>query len=99
MTEQTTDQDVKHPELEPLIRSVTQREKFLLAARLERPYSELMEDPDRVMIALAWVKLKRENAGVAPNWDDLMDMTDEQILAVLGLGDDDDQDGSDPKDG
>lgn len=76
--------------VQPLIESVTQREKFLLADRLSRPYSEIMEDPDRVMIALLWIKRKRDGAGVAPNFDDLLDLTDAEILEGLGLDDGDD---------
>lgn len=73
--------------IQPLIKSVTQREKFLLADRLAKPYSELMEDPDRILTALAWVKLKRDAGGVAPDFEQLLDMTDEQVLTVLGLDD------------
>lgn len=73
--------------IQPLIQSITQKEKFLLADRLSRPYSELMQDPDRVMIALAWKKLKAENGGVAPSFDELLDKTDAEILDVLGLED------------
>jgi hypothetical protein len=75
--------------VQPLIESVTQREKFLLADRLGRPYSEIMEDPDRVMIALLWIKTKRDAGGVAPKFDDLLDLTDAEILDRLGLDDDD----------
>lgn len=81
--------------LQPLIESITQREKFLLADRLGRPFHELMEDPDRVMIALLWVKRKRDNAGIGPNFDELLDLTDGQIIDGLGLSDnssDDDDD-------
>ena len=71
--------------IQPLISSVQQREKFLLADRLAKPYSELMEDPDRILVALAWVKLKRDNAGIAPDFEALLDKTDAEILEVLGL--------------
>lgn len=81
----------------PLVESITQREKFLLADRLSRPFSEIMEDPDRIMLALAWVKRKRENGGKAPSFDELLDMTDQQLLDVLELRDDDDQESGDPK--
>lgn len=78
--------------IQPLIAAITQREKFLLADRLGRPYSEIMEDPDRVLLALAWKKQKTENNGAAPNFDDLLDLTDAEVLAILGLDSlDDDQ--------
>lgn len=76
--------------IQPLIAAVTQREKYLLADRLGKAYSEIMQDPDRIMVALAWKKLKTENGGVAPSFDDLLDKTDEEILEVLGLEDADD---------
>ena len=94
-TETTTDQAKADAQarrqaiVQPLIESVTQREKFLLADRLSRPYSQLMEDPDRVMIALLWIKRKRDNGGVAPNFDDLLDLTDAEVLEALGLDDGD----------
>ena len=74
--------------VQPLIESVTQREKFLLADRLAKPYSEIMEDPDRVMIALLWIKRKRDAGGVAPKFDDLLDLRDAEILDGLGLDED-----------
>lgn len=76
--------------LRPLIQSITQREKFLLADRLGRPFHELMEDRDRVMIALLWIKRKRDNAGIGPSFDDILDMTDAEIIDALGLASDDD---------
>lgn len=75
--------------IQPLIEAVTQREKYLLADRLSKPYSEIMQDPDRIMLALAWKKLKTTNGGIAPNFEDLLDKTDAEILEVLGLDDDD----------
>lgn len=83
-------QERRNAIIQPLIQSITQKEKFLLSDRLSKPYSELMQDPDRVMIALAWKKLKNENGGVAPSWEQLLDKTDAEILDVLGLADEDD---------
>lgn len=92
-------QERRNAIIQPLIESVTQREKFLLADRLSRPYSELMDDPDRVLIALAWVKQKRDNKGIAPDFEQLLDMTDADVLAVLGLDNLDDDQVAEGKDG
>lgn len=79
--------------IQPLIEGMQQREKFLLSERLGKPYSEVVQDPDRILLALAWKQLKLDAGGQAPDFERLLDMTDAEVLAVLGLDrlDDDDQ--------
>lgn len=71
--------------LRDIIDKTTQREKLLVGKRLEMPFSEVIQDEDLALTALAWLKVKHESGGA--DWDRILDMTDTQILDTLGLND------------
>ena len=69
-------------ELKRLRASVTQREWLIITTRLDRSRDQIEADGALNMLALAWVKGVREHGGA--KWDDLLDLTDDQLLAAHG---------------
>lgn len=75
--------------LRDIMAKTTQREKMLVSTRLEMPFSDVMQNEDLVLTALAWLKRKHEKGG--SDWDAILDMTDQEILELLGLADNDEE--------
>lgn len=71
--------------LEQLQRSTTQRDWLLITQALNRTRNEVVSDGGLRLLALAFVKEKRDHGGA--NWDVLLDMTDEQLLELHGFPD------------
>lgn len=72
-----------------LVESVTQREWLEIRRGLDMTRKEVGAERGLTLIALAYVKDKREN-GVS-NWDVILDMTDDQLARFHGfIGEDDD---------
>lgn len=69
--------------LDELQETVTQREWLLITAKLDRPRQAIVEDGGLRLLALAWVKEKREHGGAS--WDRLLDMTDTDLVEVHGF--------------
>lgn len=69
--------------LEDLERSVTQREWLLITIRLDRTREQIAQDGGLRLLALTWVKEKREHGGA--DWDRLLDMTDDDLAEAHGL--------------
>lgn len=69
--------------------TVTQREWLLICRRLEVTRQKIDEDYGVRVLALAWIRQKRDHGGA--EWDKLLDMTDEQLADVL-IPDDDTKD-------
>lgn len=69
-------------ELDVFEASVTQREWLLMCRRLECDRSAIRTDGSLRLLALGWLREKREHGGAS--WDALLDMTDRQLLDVHG---------------
>lgn len=80
--------------LDDLQETVTQREWLLVTARLDRPRQAIVEDGGLRLLALAWVKEKREHGGAS--WDRLLDMTDTELVELHGFPAEDPPPGYDP---
>lgn len=79
-------------ELDAFEETLTQREWLLVCNKLDRNRQQISSDGSLRLLALGWVKEKREHGGAS--WDRLLDMTDEEILVLHGfpVGDDTDDD-------
>lgn len=82
-TAEAGDEDVA----QSFMQQTTQREWLLIQKALDAKKDEIAEDMTRLLLAMAWVKGKREHGGAS--WDTYLDMTDDQITAYLGITDDD----------
>ena len=82
--------------LDELQETVTQREWLLITAKLDRPRQAIVEDGGLRLLALAWVKEKREHGGAS--WDRLLDMTDTDLVEVHGFPAEDPPPGYNPED-
>lgn len=71
---------------EELKDSVTQREWLIACNKLGVTRNQIDADYGLLLLILAWVQEKR-TVGKA-SWDKLLDATDEQILDILGLKED-----------
>ncbi len=67
-------------EIDRLEKSVTQREWLLITSRIDRPRAQITEDGNLRLLAMAWVRKVRDHGGA--NWNELLDLTDEELLAV-----------------
>ena len=63
--------------------TVTQREWLLVCGALNVTREQLQASGALTILALAWVREKREHGGAS--WDRLLEMTDDQLLAVHGI--------------
>lgn len=70
-------------DLEALEETVTQREWLLITIRLDRTREQIANDGSLRLLALAWVKGKREHGGA--NWDALLEMTDRDLVERHGF--------------
>lgn len=70
-------------ELEALERSVTQREWLLIRQRLNASREEIAKEGGLRLLALAWIREKRDHGGAS--WDRLLEMTDEELVALHGF--------------
>jgi hypothetical protein len=68
--------------LNALAGSVTQREWLLITKALDRSRQEIGSDNGLTLLAMAWVKEKREHGGAS--WDRLLDFTDAQLETLHG---------------
>lgn len=75
--------------LEQLQADVTQREWLQITRALDRTRQEVITDGALRLLALAWVKEKRDHGGA--DWNRLLDLTDEALLELHGFPTDDDQ--------
>lgn len=86
-------------DLSKLEKTVTQREWLLITSRLDRPRAQITEDGNLRLLALAWVRRVREHGGA--KWDELLGMTDDELLELhhfpAHLFTDDDDDQADPE--
>lgn len=82
--------DTDSERIRSILDNVTQREKLLVAQALDRPYVEILTDPDRILPALLWLERKHDHGG--QDWNTILDLTDRQILEALGLEDTGDED-------
>lgn len=69
-------------EVDAFEETITQREWLLVCNKLERTRSELQRDGSLRLLALGWVKEKREHGGAS--WDRLLEMTDRELLTLHG---------------
>lgn len=67
--------------------TVTQREWLGISRALDMPRGAIVDDSSTYMVAAAWVTEKRAHGGAS--WDRILDMTDRQILELLGFPTDD----------
>lgn len=78
--------------------TVTQREWLIVCRKLEADRAQINREGSLRLLALGWIKEKRDHGGAS--WDALLEMTDRQILALHGFPeppadldtDDDDED-------
>lgn len=68
------------------VQQITQREWFGICRSLEAPKSDILADPMFLMPTLLWVKRKRD--GLGTDWEHILELTDEQLMAELGVVDD-----------
>lgn len=85
--------DAANERLQQLARSVTQREWLLITAALDRTRNEIGADTGLTLLAMGWVREKRDHGGAS--WDRLLDFTDEQLQQLHGYPDGDEDDQSD----
>lgn len=69
--------------LADLERTVTQREWLLIRQRLNASREEIAKEGGLRLLALAWIREKREHGGAS--WDRLLEMTDEDLVALHGF--------------
>lgn len=69
--------------LEDLERTVTQREWLLIRQRLNASREEIAKEGGLRLLALAWIREKREHGGAS--WDRLLEMTDEELVSLHGF--------------
>lgn len=74
--------DEASAKLNELASTVTQREWLLITRALDRTRAEIGSDTGLTLLALGWVKEKREHGGAS--WDKLLDLTDAQLEALHG---------------
>lgn len=65
--------------VEEFYATVTQREWILLQRQLDATREEIGADQGLTLLGYAWVTEKRERGGA--EWDRLLDMTDDELLA------------------
>lgn len=70
-------------DLAALEKTVTQREWLLIRQRLNASREEIAKEGGLRLLALAWVRGKREHGGAS--WDRLLEMTDEDLVALHGF--------------
>lgn len=87
--------DAANERLNALAASVNQREWLLVTTALDRTRAQIGEDQGLTLLALAWVKEKREHGGAS--WDRLLDLTDAQLEALHGYPEGDGSDLSDER--
>lgn len=75
--------DAATADLEALEETVTQREWLLITLRLDRTRQQIAEDGSLRLLALAWVKDKRDHGGAS--WDTLLEMTDRDLVEAHGF--------------
>lgn len=68
--------------LNKLAEDTTQREWLLITTALDRTRQQIGEDNGLTLLAMAWVKEKREHGGAS--WDRLLDLTDNQLAQLHG---------------
>ncbi len=69
-------------DLSELEATVTQREWLLVCNKLDRNREQIHKDGSLRLLALAFVRQKREHGGA--NWDRLLDCTDAELLELHG---------------
>jgi len=77
-------------DLDALEGTVTQREWLLITMRLDRTREQIAADGSLRLLALAWVREKRDHGGA--DWDRLLDMTDEDLVKAHGFPTEDPED-------
>lgn len=78
--EQETAVDAFRADLATLEAGITQRQWLLITTRLDRRRDQINEDGNLRLLALAWVRGVRDHGGA--RWDDLLELTDAEILAA-----------------
>ena len=69
--------------LQAIAASVTQREWLIITRTLDRNRQQIGSDTGLTLLAMGWVKEKREHGGAS--WDRLLDLTDEQLEELHGF--------------
>lgn len=77
-------------DLEALEETVTQREWLLITIRLDRTREQIAQDGSLRLLALAWVREKRDHGGA--DWDTLLNMTDRDLVKAHGFPDEEPED-------
>lgn len=67
--------------LDSLESTVTQREWLLITTRLDRTRAQIAVDGGLRLLALAWVREKRDHGGAS--WDRLLEMTDDDLVKMM----------------
>lgn len=75
--------DEANERLDQLATTVTQREWLLITTKLDRTRQQIGVDSGLTLLAMAWVKEKREHGGAS--WDRLLDMTDDELSLIHGF--------------
>jgi hypothetical protein len=75
--------DEANERLNELARTTTQREWLLITTALDRNRQQIGADDGLTLLAMAWVKEKREHGGAS--WDRLLDLTDQQLADLHGF--------------
>lgn len=70
-------------DLADLERTVTQREWLLIRQRLNASREEIANEGGLRLLALGWIREKREHGGAS--WDRLLEMTDEELVRLHGF--------------
>jgi hypothetical protein len=99
MTE-TTQQDTTLSEDNPidtgeLLRTAQQRDWLNICRALEAPKEDVLEQTELLFPALCWLNRKRKHGGA--DWDSILDLTDAELYAELGMGAADEDSEPDPK--
>lgn len=69
--------------LDDLQKTITQREWLLICRTLDLPREAVVRDGGTRLLALAWIKGKRDHGGA--KWEPLLEATDEEMLVIHGF--------------
>lgn len=87
MSETATAAPVSKVDIEALVSSITQREWLQICRTLEAGKEDVIEQAELMFPALLWVHRKHAHGGA--DWDKVLDLTDGEVFAELGITDDD----------
>lgn len=98
MTETTQQDSTTSPaipvDIEELLKTVQQREWLAICRALEAPKEDVVSQSELMFPAIVWLNRKRRSGGA--DWDAVLDLTDPEVYAELGI-ETDDEDEADPE--